>query len=70
MSYAQHVGKRIKLTAMPEEPNPLPIGSEGTIVSVSRICMDAKPWWQIVVKWDNGSPLMLCVPPDRYQLID
>lgn len=56
------VGDRIRLRSMPDDPNPIPSGSEGTITFVHP--QDHGRWTQIGVNWDNGRTLMLAIPPD------
>jgi len=58
-------GDRIELIAMPEEPNPVPRGTRGTVKAVRR----HGDWTQVDVDWDNGSALMLSFPPDRVRLV-
>ena len=41
------VGTRIRLLAMPDDPNPIPAGTCGTVVAVD----DAG---QLLMQWDNG----------------
>ena len=59
------VGRRIRLVAMVDDPNPLPVGSIGTITAVRSL----GDWLQIDVDWDWGRALMLSVPPDRVELL-
>jgi hypothetical protein len=58
-------GDRIRLLAMPEDPNPIAVGELGTVVRISTI----GPWDQVYVKWDSGRTLMLCIPPDVVELV-
>ncbi len=59
-------GQRIKLINMPDDPNPVPAGSLGTVVRVEK--WDEK--WHVVVTWDNNaSNLSLVVPPDTSVVI-
>jgi len=60
------VGDRIELVSMPEDPNPIPRGTRGTVSHVNRVGRD---FVQVSVKWDNGSSLMLSFPPDRVRLV-
>lgn len=53
-------GDRIILEHMPNDPDPIPVGSTGTVESVT----DLGPWTQVTVDWDNGRSLHLTVPPD------
>ena len=59
------VNTRIRLLAMPSDPDPLPVGSLGTIEAVN----DLGTWHQITVKWDDGRTLMLSFPPDRIEIL-
>lgn len=64
------VGGRVRLTGMTDDPNPVLLGTEGTVDYVNpRVDLGDGPFAQIGVKWDNGRRLMLCVPPDRYEVI-
>jgi Domain of unknown function (DUF4314) len=60
------VGDRIRLLAMPDDPDPVPAGTCGVITDVHA----HSDWMQIEVEWDNGRKLMLTVPPDRFEKID
>lgn len=53
-------GDRVRLVRMVDDPDPIPVGAEGTVRSVT-------PIWefnQVDVEWDNGRKLMLSIPPD------
>jgi hypothetical protein len=56
-------GRRIRLIAMPDDPDPLPRGSIGTVESAA----DFGDWQQITVRWNNGRTLRLCCPPDVWE---
>ena len=58
-------GERIRLVSMEDDPDPIPVGTEGTVTGVE----DLGDWWQIDVEWDNDRTLMLTVPPDRFTII-
>lgn len=60
-------GDRIRLIAMPDDPNPVPVGSTGTVTFVKEHGSGARAWLQIGVDWDNGRGLMLSVPPDEWE---
>ena len=60
-------GDRIVLEGMEDDPCPVPVGTEGTVQFCHRIQMD-NAFWQVSIDWDNGSNLMLCIPPDRVRL--
>ena len=57
-------GDRIRLVAMGDDPDPVPIGTTGTVVAVYQ----HGDWLQIDVAWDNGRTLMLSVRPDRVEV--
>lgn len=59
-------GTRIRLVKMDDDPDPLPVGSEGTVMTSLP-----QPWGstQICVDWDNGRTLMLVTPPDTFTVI-
>lgn len=59
-------GTRIRLTAMPDDPHPIPVGTCGTVVSST----DFGSWSQVQVNWDNGRRLRLSVPPDTFEVIE
>lgn len=60
------IGARIRLLEMPNDPNPISVGSEGTVTGTYI----AGPWTQIAVAWDDPTrSLCLTVPPDRFEVI-
>ena len=59
------VGDRIRLVAMPDDPDPLPPGSTGTVTSVTEGNMG-----QLGVDWDNGRSLFLLPGIDQFNVID
>ena len=50
-------GDRIRLVAMPDDPDPLPPGSVGTIVTVTKHGAGRDAWLQLDVEWENGRKL-------------
>ena len=65
-------GDRIRLVEMLEDPNPIPVGTEGVVDTVT--CFERGPWgatkeWQISVRWDNGRSLSVICPPDIVEVI-
>lgn len=55
---------RVEITGvMPNDPNPLPIGTRGTVTGANESA------GQIYVDWDNDSRLMLLVS-DPFRAID
>lgn len=65
------IGDRIKfLGGMGDDPCPLPVGTTGTVDFVNKVDFGRNDrFTQIGVKWDNGRGVMLCTPPDRYEVI-
>ena len=60
-------GDRIRLLKMDNDPNPITIGSEGT---VTGLCPSPrKGEIQVQVKWDNGRTLAVLLPEDEVELI-
>lgn len=59
-------GTRIELITMPNDPDPIPSGSRGTVIEV-------QPLWdgeaQVHVNWDSGRTLSLIHPHDTFRLI-
>jgi hypothetical protein len=62
-------GDRVRLLAMHDDPDPIPAGQLGTVVSVSRHGGGTDTWHQIDVAWDNGRTLMLVCPPDDFEIV-
>ena len=54
-------GARVRLLSMPDDPDPLPPGSEGTVTGGNGS--------QIWVKWDSGRSLILLPGVDRYTVL-
>lgn len=59
-------GDRIRLVSMPQDPNPISVGSLGTVVAVR----DQREWTQVDVDWDNGRTLMLTIPDDCVSIVE
>ena len=59
-------GDRIRLLSMPDDPDPIPAGSTGTIESVTE-----GPLGQVHVKWDDSGRTLSLVPGvDRFEVIE
>ena len=59
-------GNRIKLIHMPNDPDPIPAGSEGLVVEVTD---GAYP--QIIVEWRNLKRSLALIPGvDRFEIIE
>jgi hypothetical protein len=62
---APKVGDRIRLIRMPEDPDPIPTGSLGTVCAIHP----HHRWTQVEVDWDNGRRLMLSLPADVIEIL-
>lgn len=63
-------GSRIRLIAMGDDPDPIPVGAEGTVIDSALIqTLGADPYEQVTVAWDNGRSLHLVCPPDQYLVL-
>lgn len=70
MNQALRIGDRIRLIEMADDPDPIPVGSTGTVMGISHHDdSDDELWHQIDVKWDSGRTLMLTLPPDRIEVL-
>jgi len=70
MNTLPRVGDRIRMVAMHDDPDPIPVGQVGTVVGVRRNGRGNDEWFQIDVSWDNGRMLMLVSPPDTFEILD
>lgn len=59
------VGKRIKLIDMPNDPDPIPVGTLGTVQGVNIL---RNGEYQISVNWDIKRSLMLC-EEDKFEVL-
>lgn len=55
------VGDRIELERMENDPDPIPVGTRGTVAGGNGL--------QVYVDWDNGRTLMMTLPEDKARLI-
>ena len=62
-------GDRIRLLAMPDDPDPVSPGTTGTVNAVHPHGTGRAPWLQVEVDWDNRRRLMLMVPPDEFEIL-
>lgn len=59
-------GDHIRLTKMPNDPNPIPVGTKGVVTKVMK-SWDGK--WHISVKWEIERSLALIAPVDEFEVI-
>ena len=60
------VGDRVKVTGIMDDPDPLPIGLEGTVTDVTP------PEWAIQqygVDWDGGKRTLMLLPHDPFVIL-
>lgn len=62
------IGSRIRLISMPDDPDPVPPGTTGTVTGCVELSSDPYSM-QIQVDWDNGRSLNLIVPPDTFSFV-
>ena len=60
---ASIIGKRIVLTHMENDPDPIAVGETGTVMSVQVV----GTFTHVGVNWDNGRTLSLIMPVDRFE---
>ena len=58
-------GDRVELLDVPNDPDPVPVGTLGTVESVRAV----SGLRQVNVRWDNGRTTMLSIPPDRVRFV-
>ena len=59
------LGDRIRLISMPLDPDPIPVGSLGTVLRIHN----HGDWSQVEVAWDCGRTLMLTMPEDQIEIV-
>jgi Domain of unknown function (DUF4314) len=66
-----NIGDRIELVYMPNDPDPIPAGAQGTVEDVRTIddWHQGHTYYQVHVHWDNGRTLSLVIPPDCVSVI-
>ena len=63
-------GDRIRLLHMPNDPDPIPVGTLGTVIMTTLLhCHVKEKEMQVLVKWDNGRSLSCICPPDVFSLV-
>ena len=59
-------GDRVEMIEQPDEADPIPEGSLGTVERVSDVDLGGgQRFTQLSVAWDDGRSLMAVMPPDR-----
>ncbi len=60
------IGDRVRITGLMNDPDPLPIGLEGTVVDVTPSAWTIQ---QYDVKWDGGRRNLLLLPGDPFTIL-
>ena len=70
MSTIPKIGDRVRLLAMDDDPNPIPVGTEGEVWAVPKDVEGSKFYeGQIGVRWDNGRSLFMLIGKDEWEII-
>lgn len=62
------VGDRIRLINMPDDPHPIPAGTEGTVLEL--MVANGRGDWLIYIKWDIDRSLSVIWPVDSFEVIE
>jgi len=57
------IGDRVKLVKMSDDPDPIPVDTEGEVTHVQYISSFNET--QVGVNWDNGRTLSVILPQDK-----
>lgn len=60
-------GDRIELLDMPNDPDPIPRGTHGTVQDC--VWLMGFEIWQVLVDWDIDRSLAVTIPPDVVRLV-
>jgi len=64
------IGDRIELLEMPDDPCPIPIGTQGIIELITPVFFCGKQInTEILVKWDIKRSLRVIIPPDKIKVV-
>jgi hypothetical protein len=69
MAFQGKKGDRVRLVFMPDDPDPIPEGTEGTVEGVVDIDWGQDKKKQVYVRWDNGRTLSCVCPPDFLEIL-
>jgi hypothetical protein len=69
MAFHGKAGDRVQMVFMPNDPEPIPVGTTGTVVDVNDMPWGQDRMTQVMVKWDNGRNLSCICPPDHLEII-
>lgn len=63
-------GDRVAIVSMPDERDPIPAGTQGTVRSSRVADLGDGMFEQVRVDWDGGRTLMAVIPPDTLELLE
>lgn len=69
MAFHGKKGDRVRLVFMPNDPDPIPEGTEGTVEEVVAMDWGQDKKTQVYVRWDNGRTLSCVCPPDFLEIL-
>ena len=69
MAFHGKKGDRVRLVFMPNDPDPVPAGAEGTVQDVVQLDWGHDKFSQVQIAWDNGRTLSCVCPPDHLEII-
>lgn len=69
MAFLGKPGDRVRLIFMPNDPDPIPENSTGTVKEVVPMPWGQDVRTQVWVDWDNGRRLSCICPPDHLEVI-
>jgi len=69
MAFHGKAGDRVRMVFMPDDPDPIPPGTEGTVRDVQQMDWGHDKFSQVSVAWDNGRGLSCVCPPDHLEII-
>lgn len=69
MAFSGKQGDRVRMVFMPNDPDPVPEGTEGTVLDVTHLPWGQDKRSQVAVDWDNGRSLSCICPPDHLEIL-
>jgi hypothetical protein len=70
MAFLGKKGDRVRLVFMPNDPEPVEIGTEGTVLAVAHLPWGQDMRSQVAIAWDNGRTLSCICPPDHLEILN
>lgn len=64
-------GDRVAMVRQPDERDPVPPGTEGTVQRARWVDLGGRDSFeQVSIAWDDGRTLMAVIPPDVITLVE